>query len=135
MGLAVQVEVKRKEQPPVGDADRVRSSDGLSLWIDTRDSRASHRASRYCHHFHFLPTGGGADKEDPFIAQLKINRAQQDAPQANLAGIPFRRIVSREGTGSTRSCQPRRYMALTRWNTRDWASITWFAIRNWAISS
>jgi hypothetical protein len=90
LGLAVQVEVKRKQQPLVGDADRVRSSDGLSLWIDTRDSRASHRASRYCHHFLFLATGGGTDKEDPFIAQLKINRAQQDAPQANLAGIPFR---------------------------------------------
>lgn len=90
LGLAIQVEVKRKEQPPVGDADRVRSSDGLSLWIDTRDSRASHRAGRYCHHFLFLAAGGGADKEDPFVAQLKINRAQQDAPQANLAGIPFR---------------------------------------------
>src|SRR5207247_8154491 len=35
-GLAVQVEVKGKDQPPVGDADRPRASDGLTLWVDTR---------------------------------------------------------------------------------------------------
>ena len=89
-GLAIQVEVRGKEQPPVGDSDRPRSCDGLSLWIDTRDSRANHRASRYCHHFLFLAAGGGADKDEPFVAQPKINRAQQDAPQANLAEVPFR---------------------------------------------
>ncbi len=89
-GLAVQVEVKGKEQPAVGDSDRPKSCDGLSLWIDTRDSRAGHRASRFCHHFLFLAAGGGADKDEPFVAQTKINRAQQDAPLANLADIPFR---------------------------------------------
>src|SRR5215207_6155864 len=51
-GLAVQVQ--GKEQPVTGDSDRARTSDGLSLWIDTRDARSSHRASRYCHQFHFL---------------------------------------------------------------------------------
>jgi hypothetical protein len=89
-GLAIQVVVKGKEQPLVGDSDRPRSCDGLSLWIDTRDSRASHRASRFCHHFLFLAAGGGADKDEPFVAQAKINRAQQDAPMANLAEVPFR---------------------------------------------
>src|SRR5262245_57294456 len=53
-GLAVQVEVKGKEQPAVGDSDKPKSSDGLSLWLDTRDARASHRASRFCHNFLFL---------------------------------------------------------------------------------
>jgi hypothetical protein len=89
-GLAVQVEVKGKEQSAVGDSDRPKSCDGLSLWIDTRDSRAGHRASRFCHHFLFLAAGGGADKDEPFVAQAKINRAQQDAPAANLADVPFR---------------------------------------------
>ena len=89
-GLAVQVEVKGKEQPPVGDSDKPTSSDGLSLWIDTRDARAGHRASRFCHHFLFLAAGGGADKDEPFVAQAKINRALQDAPLANLADVPFR---------------------------------------------
>jgi hypothetical protein len=89
-GLAVQVEVKGKDQPAVGDSEKPKSSDGLSLWIDTRDARASHRGSRFCHHFLFLAAGGGADKDEPFVTQVKINRALQDAPMANLADVLFR---------------------------------------------
>lgn len=89
-GLAVQVQVASKEQAPAGDADRPKSSDGIGLWIDTRDARAGHRASRYCHQFHFLAAGGGAEKDEPFVTQSKINRALQDAPLANPADIPFR---------------------------------------------
>jgi len=96
-GLAVQVEVKGKEQLPVGDSDKPKSSDGLWLWIDTRDARASHRASRFCHHFLFLAAGGGEEKDEPFVAQAKINRAQQDAPLANLADVPFRGHRSKSG--------------------------------------
>jgi hypothetical protein len=89
-GLAVQVEVKGKGQPAVGDSDKPSASDGLRLWVDTRDARASHRGSRFCHQFAFFPTGGGTDKEEPFLTQSKINRALQDAPMANLADVPFR---------------------------------------------
>src|SRR5690349_683604 len=38
-GLGVQATVAGKEQPPAGDADRPRASDGLTLWLDTRDAR------------------------------------------------------------------------------------------------
>jgi hypothetical protein len=90
LGLGFHVEVRGKEQLPEGDASRPRGSDGVTLWIDTRDARTSHRASRYCHQFHFLPTGGGADHYEPVFAQTKINRALQDAPQASAAAVPFR---------------------------------------------
>ena len=80
LGLGVQVEVRGKEQLPQGDAARPRGSDGVTLWIDTRDARTSHRASRYCHQFHFLPTGGGPERDEPAFVQTKINRALQDAP-------------------------------------------------------
>src|SRR5436309_15190777 len=43
-GIAFQVEVRGKEQAPVGDASRPRHSDGGSLWIDPRDARLGHRA-------------------------------------------------------------------------------------------
>jgi hypothetical protein len=89
-GLAVSVVVTGKKQEPVGDSDKPSGADGLRFWIDTRDARASHRGSRYCHQFAFFPTGGGADKEEPFLTQSKINRALQDAPMANLADVPFR---------------------------------------------
>src|SRR6516162_4643427 len=88
-GLAIQADIEGKEQPPQGHANRLRASDGATLWIDTRDARTSHRASRYCHQFHFLPTGGGADHDEPVLVQTKINRALQDAPLVIAGVVPF----------------------------------------------
>lgn len=89
-GLALQVEVKGKEGDPRGDIARPRQSDGITLWVDTRDSRTSHRASRYCHQFHFLVAGAGTDRDEPAFVQTKIHRALQDAPLANSSDVPFR---------------------------------------------
>ena len=97
LGLGLQVEVKGKDQPPQGDAARPRGSDGVTLWIDTRDARASHRASRYCHQFHLLPTGGGPDRDEPAFIQTKINRALQDAPLASANAVPFRSQRQKHG--------------------------------------
>jgi hypothetical protein len=96
-GLGVQVRVTGKDQPPQGDASRLRGSDGLSLWIDTRDARTGHRATRYCHQFHFLPTGGGPDQDEPVFAQSKINRALQDAPMTAAKAVPFRSAFTKGG--------------------------------------
>ena len=90
LGLGVQVQVKGKEQPAQGDPNRPRGSDGLTLWLDTRGDRTSHRASRYCHQFHFLAAGGGSDKDEPLFLQSKIHRASQDAPFAEASEVPFR---------------------------------------------
>lgn len=89
-GLAIEVEVRGKEQPPTGDASKPRLSDGLSVWIDTRDSRTSHRASRFCHQVHFLPTGGGPERDEAVVVPAKIHRAMQDAPLIDPALVPFR---------------------------------------------
>jgi hypothetical protein len=96
LGVGVQVEVRGKEQPAQGDASRPRSSDGLTLWLDTRDARGSHRASRYCHQFHFLATGGGPERDEPVFAQTKINRALHDAPLCAAGDVPFR-VTHRTG--------------------------------------
>jgi hypothetical protein len=80
LGLGLQVEVRGKQQPLVGDSEKLRHSDQVVLWIDTRDARTSHRASRYCMQFHFLPTGGGPQKDEPAFIQGKINRALQPRP-------------------------------------------------------
>ena len=97
LGLGVQVTVMGKAQPPQCDADKPRSSDGVILWIDTRGDRTSHRASRFCHQFHLLPGGGGADKDEPSFGQTKINRALQDAPLCGPADVPFRAEVFKKG--------------------------------------
>jgi hypothetical protein len=96
-GIGFQVVVRGKEQLPQGDVDRARSSDGVTLWVDTRDSRASHRASRFCHQFHFLPTGGGPERDEPACVQSKINRALQDAPLCSPRSVPFRSTRTRSG--------------------------------------
>jgi hypothetical protein len=88
-GIGFQVAVAGKDQLPQGDVSRPRQSDGVSLWIDTRDARASHRASRHCHQFHFLPAGGGPERDEPAFAQTKINRALQDAPLCQPSAVPF----------------------------------------------
>jgi hypothetical protein len=97
LGLGMQIEVRGKDQLPQGDASRPRGSDGMTLWIDTRDARTSHRASRYCHQFHFLATGGGPDHDEPVFAQTRINRALQDAPQVSAGAVLFRGLHARGG--------------------------------------
>jgi hypothetical protein len=96
-GLGLQVQVKGKEAPPVGNPDRPRGSDGVTLWLDTRGDRTFHRASRYCHQFHFLAAGGGSDKDEPLFVQSKINRALQDAPFADGADVPLRVEAAKGG--------------------------------------
>lgn len=87
LGLAVQVEVRGKEKAPQGDAARPRGSDGVTLWLDTRGGGGGHRASRYCHQFHFLAAGAGPDHDEPAFLQSKINRALEDAPHVAPAEV------------------------------------------------
>ena len=90
LGLGLTVEVKAKDNFPIGDVDRPRQSDGVTLWIDTRGDRTSHRATRTCHQFHFIAAGGGKNKDEPAFVQTKIHRALQDAPLASSGDVPFR---------------------------------------------
>jgi hypothetical protein len=54
-GLAFTVRVEGKRRPPWCDPSQPEASDGLHLWIDTRDVHNVHRAGRFCHRFVFLP--------------------------------------------------------------------------------
>jgi hypothetical protein len=96
-GLGLQVNVTGKSNPPQGDSARPRGSDGATLWLDMRDARTSHRASRYCHQFHFLAAGGGADRDEPAFVQTKINRALEDAPLAAAGSVPLRVATRTDG--------------------------------------
>lgn len=89
-GLGVQLSVAGKHKPPEGHARRPLVADGLALWIDTRDARTSHRASRFCHQFYLLPAGNGDDQDEPAFVPAKINRALQDAPLCSAKDVKFR---------------------------------------------
>jgi len=96
-GLGLQMEVRGKDNPPQGDANRPRSSDGITLWLDMRDARASHRASRYCHQFHLLAAGGGSERDEPAFVATKINRALEDAPLPPSGSVPLRVRTNKSG--------------------------------------
>lgn len=91
-GLGVQLTVAGKRQPLIGDASRPMVADGITLWIDTRDARTSHRASRFCHQFGLLAVGNPEDQDEPAFIPAKINRALQDAPLSSGSEVLLRRF-------------------------------------------
>ena len=76
-GLAFSVLVQGKQQAPWCRASRPEDSDGVQLWVDTRDVHNVHRAGRFCHRFIFLPGGGGNRLDQPVAQWLPINRAKE----------------------------------------------------------
>lgn len=79
-GLGFQVEVAGRTKPLRCDPDRPEFSDGLRIWIDTRNTRNVHRATRFCHTFLVMPWGGGDDGAAPVAMQVPVPRAREDAP-------------------------------------------------------
>ncbi|HEY2841910.1 MAG TPA: hypothetical protein VGJ26_22315 [Pirellulales bacterium] len=77
-GLAFSVQVTGKRRPPWCRESRPDESDGLRIWIDTRDTHNIHRASRFCHQFIFLPSGSGRNLAEPYGELYFINRAREN---------------------------------------------------------
>lgn len=96
-GMGFEVRVKGKDRPVRVEAGKYRTSDGISFWIDTRSARESHRASRHCHHFYFLPGGDGDDGELPSAGQTKIHRALADAPLCSPEVLQVRKHHFKDG--------------------------------------
>jgi hypothetical protein len=82
-GLAFTVRVVGKLQAPWCRASRPEDSDGLQLWLDTRDVHDVHRAGRFCHRFIFLPSGGGSRLDQPLAGVLPIHRARENPRPVN----------------------------------------------------
>ena len=89
-GLAVQWQVRGKREPIYGEVDKPAASDGLTLWMDTRDTRTIHRATRYCQQF-VIAAHDGQESGTPVIVQRKLHRALEDAPHADLSTVQLRR--------------------------------------------
>lgn len=89
-GLAVNLLVNGKEQPPWCRDSRIEDSDGLQLWIDTRNTQNIHRAGRFCHRFAFLPVGAGRNLNEPTAALLAINRAKESPREIEPGALRVR---------------------------------------------
>lgn len=85
-GLALAVAVRDKPAAiPVGEPNPD-FADGLDIWIDTRDTRDIHRASRHCHHFSVrLSRAKRGAEPTATVRQHKIARALGDPPTADPA--------------------------------------------------
>lgn len=94
-GLSFTVRVAGKKQTPWCRNTQIVESDGLQVWIDTRDTHNIHRASRFCHRFAFLPFGAGPKVDQPLGAFVAIHRARElskPVPRDVLAVRSERRI-------------------------------------------
>src|SRR5690606_38675280 len=77
-GLGMSVNVRGRSGPPQCDPEKPGTSDGLQLWIDTRDTHSVHRATRFCQLFEVLPAGGGEDGTEPVVMPRPIPRAADE---------------------------------------------------------
>jgi hypothetical protein len=96
-GLLMNVKVEGKQQPIWCRDGRLEDSDGLQVWIDTRTTLNIHRASRYCHRYIFLPSGGGSDNSKPIADQLLINRARENAPPIRPRELQVAAKITKSG--------------------------------------
>ena len=96
-GIYFWMKVSGKRQSLWCRRTQLLESDGLQIWLDTRDTKNVSRASRFCHWFMLLPLGGGSDQKEPLATMLKINRAKEHSPSINQAPIS---IASQIGKSS-----------------------------------
>src|SRR5690606_25543917 len=88
VGIGFQVDVNNKRSQPRCYPSMPETSDGLQVWIDTRNTQTIHRASRYCHSFCFLPLGAGPKGLQPHATAVAIARAREEAAVAAPTGKP-----------------------------------------------
>jgi hypothetical protein len=79
-GLGVAFEVMDKAGPISPDPGLSSGLDGVQAWIDTRDTRNVHRATRFCHRFAASIVPGKGRSLEVEVAQKPIARAVADAP-------------------------------------------------------
>jgi hypothetical protein len=89
-GLLFALRVSGKKQSVWCRSSRIEDSDGLHVWVDTRDTHNIHRATRFCHRFAFLPSGGGPRSEEPVARLLSINRARENPKPVSDTALAVR---------------------------------------------
>ena len=89
-GLFLNLAVKDKQQPPWCRDSRIDDSDGVQIFIDTRNTQNIHRAGRFCHRFAFLPVGAGRKLDEPVAVLLAMNRAKESPREIESGALRVR---------------------------------------------
>jgi hypothetical protein len=96
-GLVLNVQVRGKQQPVWCRDSRIEDSDGVQVWIDTRNTQNIHRAGRFCHRFALLPIGAGRRLDEPVAALLAINRAKESPREIDHGALSIKSTQHRGG--------------------------------------
>ena len=96
-GLGLQLNVTGKKQSLWCKPTKLGESDGIHLWIDTRDTHNIHRATRFCHRFFFMPQGIGVRDMEPYGTMLKINRAKEESSSMNQGKLEIKSNIKKNG--------------------------------------
>ncbi len=89
-GLGFAFEVVDKAGPISPAPERASGLDGVQLWIDTRDTRNVHRATRFCHRYAATLVPGPGRSLGVEVVQKPIARAIADAPIVKSAPVQAR---------------------------------------------
>lgn len=95
--IGFSVEVRGKRSQLWCRDTRLEDSDGFHFWIDTRCSPGIHRATQYCHHFLFMPAGGGVELKSPVGHLMPINRARQNPNTPAKGSIQVHSSIQGDG--------------------------------------
>lgn len=96
-GLGLAVEVRDKPGRVVKEDVIPDASDGVQLWIDTRDTRDVHRATRFCHRYSATLSSGSGTALKVNVARRPIHRALADPPKVKSDSIASRAERTRTG--------------------------------------
>lgn len=96
-GFYAAFDVPERTGPLRCNADHWWKHDGVRLCLDTRDARDNKRATRYCHFFYALPTGGGARRDKPIVGHHRMSRAKEPPGNIDIALIQVASKTTRRG--------------------------------------
>ena len=97
IGIAAEVERPGDAGDFAVDVKRPTEGDRLQVWLDTRDTRNIHRASRFCHQFCIVPAGGGAKETEPIVYALPIMRAREERELPEPSAFRAKRTDTKTG--------------------------------------
>lgn len=96
-GFYAAFDVPNRTSRPQSDPTHWWKKNGARLCLDTRDARDVKRATRFCHFFYLLPTGGGPRGDRPVIGTHRMSRAKEPPPAVDVAQIKVASHVDRHG--------------------------------------
>lgn len=99
LGLYFEAKVAGKKKPVRFVEERGGFSDGLRVWIDTRNSPNVHRAGRFCHCFHFFPgqKAPSTEKDRPRGILDEVARAREQPSPIQASDLQVRSQFNADG--------------------------------------